>query len=158
MADIAIEIDEQGADLVIENGDLKLDPGLSTHVLVSLFSDARREPFDPELERRGDDPRGWWADQPEERLGSKLWLVRRQKVTNRTTELHKSYAAESLQWMIDKGLARSITVEASRPRGGVIELSIDITRGTARRWDVLWRAVEGQTFQAPGVSYRFIPY
>lgn len=73
------------SDLVIEGGDLALDQGLQTKILLSLFTDRRVGPKenleDPQ------DLRGWWA---REDFGSRLWLLGRAKATKENLLLAKS--------------------------------------------------------------------
>jgi|694.fasta_scaffold34094_2 phage gp46-like protein len=56
---------------------------------------------------------GWWADNLNpQRLGSKLWLLQRQKMLPNLTTRAKKYVQEALQWMIEDGVAKQIDVEA----------------------------------------------
>lgn len=115
--DLAYDNDEQRADLVQdpdigEGNTLQVDEGLEPAVTISLFTDRRAEPADiatPE-ERRG-----WWGDThpdvPEDRIGSRLWLLARAKTTDATLELAKRYILEALQWLIDDGVASSVEAE-----------------------------------------------
>jgi phage gp46-like protein len=110
-------------------GDLLLDPwaglgvdrGLATAVIVSLFSD-RRARQDDRLPGGADDRRGWWGDampprdgtsqvMQGDRIGSRLWLLEREKVTRETLARAKDYVAEAVAWMVRDGLARRIDVE-----------------------------------------------
>jgi phage gp46-like protein len=96
-------------DITVLNGDLKIEEGLSTAVLISIFSDARVH--EDEL----DDPkenRGWWADQvSNEPIGSELWLLERASSTQENTLLGKSYIENALKWMLDDKIVDSIEVE-----------------------------------------------
>ena len=79
--DLALSFDNEAGigDLVIENDDLKIDEGLETAVLISLYTDARVS--DEELPAEEAQKRGWWGDIypdiPNDQIGSKLWLKAR---------------------------------------------------------------------------------
>lgn len=137
-----------GADLAVADGDLAADGGLRTAVILSLFTDARaRSDDDPS----GDpsDRRGWWGDvYPEvegDAIGSRLWLLAREKQTADVLPRARGYAEEALAWMVEDGVAAAVAVDASFPAAGVLSLEVAITRpdGTvfAERFDTLWGAV-----------------
>ena len=73
------------ADLRVSGRDLLADDSLYTAVVISLFTDARARAEDelpPELD--GEDRRGYWGDGLEgESVGSRLWLLAREKDTAR---------------------------------------------------------------------------
>jgi len=97
---------------LIQNNDFVLDDGLETAVIISLFSD-RRENQNP-IDRT--DKRGWWADAVQsldsELIGSKLWLLEREKATQETLNRAQSYASEALQWLVEQNIAETVEVEA----------------------------------------------
>ena len=121
------------------------DDGLETAVTISLFTD-RRANDDDELPS-GDDRRGWWGDALAEvsgdRIGSRLWLLSREKQLPDVLSRAREYALEALQWLVDDGVARSVNVEATSVRQGVLGLTVTIarTRGeTARyRFESFWK-------------------
>ncbi len=120
------------ADLVIENGDLKADNGFETAVLMSLFSDAFVELEDlPEGET---DPRGWWGDALSEpvtdEIGSKLWLFDRSKILENTESGLETFAKEALKWMLEDGIAATVSAVATRIDKERIDLSIVIVKPT----------------------------
>lgn len=88
---------------------------LETAILVSLFTDRMAAPDDVIPDGSGD-PRGWWGDDPESPIGSRLWLLRRAKQTTETLQRAYDYIAEALQWLIDDGVVAKfdITVEWTR--------------------------------------------
>jgi phage gp46-like protein len=91
-------------------GDWLLDPpglaaehNLETAVLLSLWTDASAHPDDV-IPDGTDDRRGWWGNwqRPEAiPLGSRLWLLDREKSTEDTRRRAEEYAAEALQWLLD---------------------------------------------------------
>jgi len=140
--ELLLDIDPNGAgtDLVIEGGDLKLDHGLRTLILCSLFSDARApEGLLPDSSEN-QNPRGYWADRPGARYGSLLWLHDREAVTPELASDVGRRAQDALQWLVDRGIARSVTVAASITAPDRIDLEVAIARGSVARFQSLWDA------------------
>lgn len=88
---------------------------LTRAVIISLFTWRRANKDDalPSNQRMG-----WWADSfpsvPNDRIGSRLWLLSRAKMTNETLLRAKEYSDEALRWMLDDGVAARIDVVAER--------------------------------------------
>lgn len=145
-ADVALLWDNETwqADLALRGGDLAADDSLQTAVIVSLFTDRRARPDDV-LPQGGADPRGWWADmlaEEGEQIGSRLWLLSREKQTPETVARAREYAEEALAWLVREGVAELVEVEASILRAGVLGLAIWISRpgGPDRqRFDYVWK-------------------
>lgn len=100
-------------DLDYFGGDLIRESGLETAVLMSLFTDQRVD--DENLLDDLNDKRGWWGDKvtteyPDDAIGSRLWLLERQKITQQVVNLVKIYIQEALEWMIEDGVASEIKV------------------------------------------------
>jgi phage gp46-like protein len=118
MSDIKLTYDDSlmECDLSITDGDLTLEDGLETAVLLSLFIDRRAED-DDELDNPND-KRGWWGDQvtsfPGDRIGSRLWLLERAKTNIETLRAAEEYALEALEWMKEDGVVEDVEVEAYR--------------------------------------------
>jgi phage gp46-like protein len=126
-----------------------MDGGLTTAVIMSLFSDRRADdddPVDPNVPGGG--RRGWTGDllePPGQRLGSKLHLLLRAKMQEQgqdTAGLVQQYAQESLQWLIDDGVADTVDVTAQRVGLEAILLNVAVHRGAKPlgKWDFLWKA------------------
>jgi phage gp46-like protein len=98
-------------DWVLSGADLQTDRGLQTSVLISLFTDRRALPDDVIPDGSGD-PRGWWGDDPEHPIGSRLWLLSRAKQTNETLLRAKDYMIEALQWLVDDGAVAKFDIAA----------------------------------------------
>lgn len=132
MTDAAITISDDGTafDLALSGADLSTEGGLRAAALVSLFTDRRADSGDP-LPDRGDDRRGSWHDsylpQPNDREGSRLWLLRRSKMTAETLARAQEYAEESLAWLLEDGRALAVSVSAFVVRTGVLGLRVQIT-------------------------------
>lgn len=98
---------------VTPGGDLQTGDDLITAVLISLFTD-RIANEDDEIPDGTDDPRGWWADAGERYpIGSRLWLLSREKQTSDTAMRARDYIVESLQWLIDDGVVARFDVDVA---------------------------------------------
>ncbi|MFH1999962.1 MAG: phage GP46 family protein [Planctomycetota bacterium] len=120
-----------GFDVAIINGDLQTDPGIETAILVSLFTDRRAE-SDDLLPSANMGRRGWWGDLYQgntgRRVGSKLWLHSREKVTDQALATIRDEVDESLDWLIEYGLAMRTAVEVEAIRSNLVTpiLGIDV--------------------------------
>ncbi|WP_334469433.1 phage GP46 family protein [Arsenophonus sp. PmNCSU2021_1] len=89
------------------------DDRLSRAVIISLFTWRRAEPDDDT-----DTPFGWWGDTwptvQNDRIGSRLHLLKRSTLTNQTAQKAKEYIAQALTWMTDDGLALRVDIEVVR--------------------------------------------
>lgn len=99
--------------------DLEQSTGLQTAVLISLFTDRRARQDDVLPDPNNNDRRGWWGDlaAPDvdgDKIGSRLWLLEREKTTRNVLERAKQYAKEALQWMLDDGVAVRVDVDVER--------------------------------------------
>lgn len=149
MTDVALfwDADAVAADLSLEAGDLATEAGLKTAVIVSLFTDRRARP-DDRLPQDGGDRRGWWGDvagqEADDQIGSRLWLLSREKQTPEVVARAREYALEALGWMLRDRVASAVEVEAEITRPGVLGLGIIITRpdGPGReRFDFVWKGL-----------------
>ena len=125
------ELGELTADLVVRDNDLLTNDCLRSAILISLFTDRRAS-----IDDVGDDEdlRGWWGDTFEaedDALGSHLWLLLREKRTPITLTRARLYARQALQWLLDDGVARAVTVDAAFSDRGelVIEVTVITTAG-----------------------------
>lgn len=142
--DVAIGIVDNCFQLKLENGDLKAEQGLETAVSISLFSNQRvsEEELPPGISSR----QGWWGDLfPEvegDQIGSKVWSLDRDKSTLETAAQLESFAKESLAWMLEDGVASSISVEAAinEDNAKQIDHVIQISRPTGEtdRFGIIW--------------------
>ena len=104
------------ADIKVLDYKLHRDPTLENAVLISIGSDARALDSDT-LPQGVKNRRGWWGSiLLGFELGSRAWLLERAKISNNTLALYKQYILDSLQWMIDDEIVKSI--EASTVRNG----------------------------------------
>ena len=156
MADLDLLIDNNQADIVVEAGDLRLDEGLRTAVLVSLFTDARAGSED-DIPDGSDDRRGWWGESPDDPFGSLLWLNSRSKITAVTIEELRRRTSAALAWLVVEEIAERAAVEVARGGRTDVVISVGILRGSAARWRHLWDAVDAFEFSIPGARFVILP-
>lgn len=106
-------------------------------VLISLFTWRRANADDP----LPDTSRfGWWGDtypeQVNDRIGSRIWLLSRGKVTSDTISRAREYAEEALAWLVDDGAAAAVSVVSERYGLDGIALGITITRGDRSKLNI----------------------
>lgn len=136
---------EQGADYLLDSLGLAEDEGLETAVIISLFTD-RRANADDVIPDGSTELRGWFGDafndDDHDQIGSRLWLLSREKQLPSVLVRAQQYAQEALQWLIDDGVAQSVEVVASNPRDGILALAVSIYRPlqpvTQFRFDAFW--------------------
>lgn len=133
-------LDVAGPDCGMEAGDLVAEDSLRTAVILSLFLD-RRANDDDILPNDSDDRRGWWADTVApmtdygigggsasgDHIGSRLWLLSREKQFAGVLERARHYAEEALTWLVEDGVATAVQVTATNPRQGWLVLEVTVT-------------------------------
>jgi len=89
-------------------GDLASGDDLQSAIYISLFTDRRAREDDS---YDGDDRKGWWGDSGADyQIGSRIWLLRRSKLSTAVANSAASYAKEALQWLIDDGVIASVSI------------------------------------------------
>ena len=117
---------------------------LAQAVLISLFS-WRKSAADDGV--KAPDRQGWWGDTfavvDGDRIGSRLWLLQRQKVLPATLKRAEAYAREALEWLTDDAVVSRVEVTAER--GGVDQLTLSVvcfkpndTQALAARFQNVW--------------------
>lgn len=112
--------------------DIQGDDGLLTAVIISLFTDRRANNDDPLPDERIGalpDLRGWWGDYILEEdaldlMGSRLWLLSREKDMNVVVARARQYAEEAVQWLIRDGHVQQIRVTAVRVVKGYLGICV----------------------------------
>lgn len=105
---------------------------LSRAVVISLFTWQRASQTD---EVDNDQRMGWWGDTFAEnkgdKIGSKLWLLLRQKITEETLNRAQEYAYDALKWLIDDGICSDITVDVERDEDDPNRINLDVQLTTS---------------------------
>jgi phage gp46-like protein len=111
-------------DWVLKGSDLQGGNDLTTAVLISLFTD-RVANTDDVISDGSNDPRGWWGDAGQQYpIGSRLWLLEREKQTDATAARARDYMAESLKWMLDDGVVARFEIDAQWVAPGRLGASV----------------------------------
>ena len=123
-----------------------LESSLIRAVVISLFTWRRAATDDPV----DDDERfGWWGDSyptiADDRIGSRLWLLRRVKLTADTQRDAEFYAREALQWLLDDGQVLEVDVITERADSYRLNLQVILTVLTGARLKInssqLWQVI-----------------
>ncbi|MCW5666468.1 MAG: phage GP46 family protein [Piscinibacter sp.] len=150
MSDLRTWFRDFAGDLQVEGAQLDEDDGLETAVVLSLFTDRRANDDDALPDSAGQaerERRGWWGDSYAEvtgdRIGSRLWLLSREKQLASVLERARQYADEALRWLVEDGVAREVTVSAEVVRSGVLGLQVEIVRPRVPvsrfRFETFWK-------------------
>lgn len=117
-------------ELTIDN----VETSLTRAVLISLFTWRRANPGDlvDDGERYG-----WWGDSfpavADDRIGSRLWLLRRAKLTADTIAQAELYARESLAWLQQDGHVLDIEILTQRAGPNRLNLGTVLTLPSGQR-------------------------
>ena len=126
--DLTVVIDGQTIPLGLES-----TQPLVRAVVISLFT-WRRAHADDDLP--AEQRMGWWGDSfptvPNDRIGSRLWLLSRAKLLPETLARAKEYAEEALAWLIEDGVAARVDVEVERQGLTTLALGVRIYQEDGR--------------------------
>lgn len=115
-------------------------------VVISLFTWRRAATDDP----LDDDERyGWWGDSypgiADDRIGSRLWLLRRVKLTADTRRDAEFYAREALLWLIEDEEVTDIGILSEQVDVNRLNLRVILTISTGARLEInsnqLWQVI-----------------
>ncbi|MCE4053472.1 phage GP46 family protein [Pseudomonas sp. Au-Pse12] len=114
-----------------------LKNALTRAVEISLFTWCRAADDDA----LDDDQRyGWWGDSfpsvADDRIGSRLWLLRRVKLTRQTQLDAEFYAREALQWLIDDGHCNAVEILSERLDAQRLNLRTVLILADGERLDI----------------------
>ena len=77
------------------------------------------------------DRQGWWGDSVPpvtgDKIGSRLWLLRRRTLVADTLKDAKAYAEEALAWLIDDEVVSAVTVTLERLANDRMNLRVQLT-------------------------------
>ncbi|WP_373020714.1 phage GP46 family protein [Thiomicrorhabdus sp.] len=88
---------------------LNSQTGLEHAILQSLLNWAKARAND-KLEK-GQDHRGWWANEFLSGIGCRDWTLAREKQTDDTRKRAKRYTEQALEWLITQDRAKAIKVQ-----------------------------------------------
>lgn len=109
-------------------GDLQAGSWLETAVYLSLFTDASVAV--PIEGYRG----GYWGDGLRSySLGSELWRLRREKITEALLADIKDIASVALAWLVDDGHIRDLSLSVTRNGLGKVDLLIKLFLNTGEQ-------------------------
>jgi phage gp46-like protein len=136
-------------DWILEPPDLASGRDLETAAIISLFTDRLALADDILPDPQDSDRRGWWADwdAAEGPIGSRLWLLTREKTLEETRLRAEDYCRESLRWLLDDDVADSVEVSAAynAQAPGRLDVDVIITRHRRvlleRRFSWAWRQI-----------------
>ena len=113
--DLKITIGDNGGDIEVRGGQITMDAGLLTAVVVSLYTEA-----------------GFWgnliAKRDSERIGQGYVEASAEPITADMLSACESAAQDSLSWLVSEGLAESVQVSVSNPRADSISTRIIIKK------------------------------
>lgn len=153
MSDIRIvwDVAEFQGDWLLAGSVLDESRALATAVAVSLLTD-RTADDDDALPFGTSDRRGWWGDfeagliHGGTPVGSKLWLLRREKQEPETRARAEQYIREALAWMLADGVVASIDLVVDWFADGALGAEITMHRGgkssVAVRFESLWTEMQ----------------
>lgn len=152
--DIAITQNENGAFSLALNAqgtDLATDAGLTTAVILSVFTDRRAHADDvlpgaAQGSGQSANRRGSWHDNvlpiTGDLEGARLWLLSRNKRTPDVLARAREYAEEALAWLVDDGIAARVVATADwHPvRTDWLVLRVSIDRAVGGRYESTFNA------------------
>ena len=132
----------------VESSALDSADELTRAVIISLFTWRRANPDDPVEGAK----MGWFGDAVAtvkgDKIGSRLWLLAREKLTAQTFRRAEEYARESLQWLVDDGVASRVDVSAERYGLDGLAMLCTLNRLDGRRITLrfadVWRIIQTQ--------------
>lgn len=148
MSDIALVWDNMNgrADFAIVNGDLLMDNGLNTALIISIFCDRQAAPGDV-IPDGGSDPRGWWGDSagagiPGMLTGSGLWLEIPGLQTDAKLLALQNRVLTATAWMTSgtPAVADKVTCTATYPALGAVNISVSVYQDSnVSTYDYFWK-------------------
>lgn len=111
--DIALREKDGVYDIAVMDGEILIEDTLETSIVLSLLSDRRVR--QDELSREFTDQRGFWGDLLGDSppIGSKLWLLNREKLAYGPRFKAENYAKEALEHLVEDDFLDGCEVSAS---------------------------------------------
>jgi phage gp46-like protein len=142
---------------LLPNGQLDDTQALATAICVALGTNALASDQDVLPDPDSNDRCGWWGDLDAELIwngwpiGSKLWLLRRSKITPATASegatltLVENYIRDAVQPFVDRKICSSFAIWVTRVDAQRIDALLRIYRGPRPeidlRYAILWDAM-----------------
>jgi phage gp46-like protein len=143
---------------LLPNGTLDDSQALATAVCVALGTNALADEHDLLPDPDSTERCGWWGDLDAELIwngwpiGSKLWLLRRSKITPATAQqgstlvLVENYIRDAMQPFVNRRICSSFDIWVTRVDPQRIDALLRIYRGPQRpielAYQILWDAME----------------
>lgn len=111
-----------------ENGDFSLTSGFDTAIAMSIFCERRALPNEVPVSSRR---RGFWGNVASLlegfEIGSKIWLVRQERLTEETINKIKDYLNQGLAWFVSEGWAVDVSTSVVAI-DGIVRIDVTIER------------------------------
>lgn len=119
MTDLAFVWNNGRGNIAQDGTDMLTDDSLTSDVIISLYTDRRALDSD-EIPGGDTDRRGWWGDSFRPRpIGSRLWLLSREKTLQSVLDRAAEYALEALLWLKEaQRVKKSAWYPVSPSQGG----------------------------------------
>jgi phage gp46-like protein len=127
-------------DIAIQAPDVLVDNGLRTAIIISLFTDRQANDVD-ELTDGSQNKRGWWADAlgaQGDKIGSRLYLLRRSKQTPGVLITAREYCIEALQWKLTDNVVRRIEVDTEWVARGVLGIRATLYKADGKPFEAFF--------------------
>ncbi len=134
--------------LSFDQADITPEAIFETAIIISLFTD-RLANEDDVIPDGTNDRRGFWGDAlstiPGDLIGSRLWLLSREKQMTDVLRRAEEYAFEALEWLLEDGLSKKLNITATNPKTSWLRLDIQLVQSdnTTARFYYIWEALNG---------------
>ena len=152
MSDLALMRREDGNfDLAFDenSGDLSTSDSLENAVIISIGTYARERNLGKSANLKPT-VGGWWGDALDEKgvLGGYLYEAFPGKLNDATAKSVEGLVVDALKWMIDDGVAKSVTATAVVADAETVKLEVSVERPgggeeEAFTYEVKWKASDG---------------
>jgi phage gp46-like protein len=137
VTDVLLRQTDNGGEITIEAGLLLMSEGLETAAYLSLFGGNEDDPAGTDTSRQ------WWGNlldvEPERHYRSETQaLVQSLPAIPFNLRRIEQAAARDLQWMLDAGVATSITVEATIPAVNRVRVGLVILTADGQRVELFF--------------------
>lgn len=132
--DIAINWINNSGDISFSDKDLVSDESLKSVILMSVFTD-----------RRVGKERGCWIDTYEGyQIGSRLWLIDREKKMDQVPLRANEYVIEALNWLKVEGVIKAVKVDSYLDGSNMLQIPISVTKpdGVVSKFDFVWGPIK----------------